>query len=396
MRILAIGNMYPPHDLGGGYEITWYSAMAHLRASGHKVRILTSDFRAAGVTDEIDSDVHRSLRWYWHDHEFPRIGWRERVALERHNAGVLQHHLDEFLPEVVNWWAMGGMSLGLIERVRREQRPAVGVIGDEWLAWAPKVDAWQRPFRGRPRVAALAERATGVPARTALDDAALWLFNSEATRRKSRAGSGLEFQRSEIAHPGIDDALFRPAPARDEWAGRLLYLGRMDPRKGVHLAVEALAELPGAELSLQGGGDEAYMDELRSRAVEVGVAARVRFLSEPRARLPAVYAEADAIVFPVQWDEPWGLVPLEAMAVGRPVIATGTGGSDEYLSDGKNCLLFEPRDSASALAKAVARLAGDLPLRERLRAAGLETAARHTEAGYNRAIAEALEREAAA
>jgi glycosyltransferase involved in cell wall biosynthesis len=396
MRVLTVGNMYPPHDLGGGYEITWRSAMAYLRGRGHEVRILTTDFRADGVTGELDPDVHRTLRWYWHDHGFPHIGWRERIALERHNAAVLAGHVDELRPDVVNWWAMGGMSLGLIDRVRRARLPAVGVVGDEWLAWAPKVDAWQRPFRGRPWIAAVAERATGLPARTSLDDAALWLFNSEATRRKSRAGSGLGFERSDIAYPGIDDALFHAAPARAEWSARLLYLGRMDPRKGVHLVVEALAELPGAVLSLQGGGDAAYMSRLRAQADELGIADRVRFLSEPRDRLAAVYADADAVVFPVQWDEPWGLVPLEAMAVGRPVIATGTGGSGEYLSDGENCLLFEPRDSATALARAVELLAGDAALRERLRAAGIETASRYTETHYNRAIAEALEREATA
>jgi glycosyltransferase involved in cell wall biosynthesis len=393
MRVLAVGSMYPPHDLGGGYEITWRSAMAHLRERGHEVRILTTDFRADGVGGELDPDVYRTLRWYWHDHDFPRRGWRERVALERHNAAVLARHLDEHRPDVVNWWAMGGMSLGLVERVRRAGLRAVGVVGDEWLSWAPRVDAWQRPFRGRPRLAAMAERLTGQPARTDLEGAALWLFNSEATRRRSRAGSGLELRRSDIAYPGIDGGLFEPVPPRTEWSGRLLYLGRMDPRKGVHLAVEALAELPGAELSLQGGGDEGYVEDLRRRARDLGVSDRVRFLSEPRDRLPAVYADADAVLFPVQWDEPWGLVPLEAMAVGRPVVATGTGGSGEYLRDGENCLLFEPRDSAAALAAALRRLEGDPRLRARLRENGLETAGRYTEALYNESIARAIERE---
>jgi glycosyltransferase involved in cell wall biosynthesis len=396
MRVLAVGNMYPPHDLGGGYEITWRSAMAHLRESGHEVRVLTTDFRAEGAGDEFHPDVHRTLRWYWHDHDFPRRSWRERIALERHNASELDRHLGDFRPDVMNWWAMGGMSLGLVERVARGGQRAVGVVGDEWLSWAPRTDAWQRPFRDRPHLAAAAERLTGLPARLDLSRAALWLFNSEATRSKTRTATGHAFERSGIAHPGIDDALFRAAPERREWRGRLLYLGRMDPRKGIHLAVEALAELPRAELALQGSGDEGYVAELHERAGTLGVADRVRFLSEPRERLPALYADADAVLFPVQWDEPWGLVPLEAMGVGRPVIATGTGGSGEYLRDGRNCLLFEPRDSAAALAAAVRRLADDGELRHRLRAGGLETASHYTEQAYNRAIKEALEGEAGA
>jgi glycosyltransferase involved in cell wall biosynthesis len=77
------------------------------------------------------------------------------------------------------------------------------------------------------------------------------------------------------------------------------------------------------------------------------------------------------------------------MAKGRPVVATGRGGSAEYLRDGQNCLLFEAED-ARALAAAVGRLEADASLRARLRAGGLETAPQHTEAGLNDAVELAL------
>ena len=96
-------------------------------------------------------------------------------------------------------------------------------------------------------------------------------------------------------------------------------------------------------------------------------------------------------MFPVQWEEPWGLVPLEAMAVGRPVVASRAhGGADEYLRDGENCLRFEASD-ADALAAAVRRLAGDPGLRARLIAGGRETAAGFTERRFNEAIERELE-----
>ena len=98
-----------------------------------------------------------------------------------------------------------------------------------------------------------------------------------------------------------------------------------------------------------------------------------------------MYAAADAVVFPVIWEEPWGLVPLEAMGIGRPVAATGRGGSAEYLEDGENALLF-PAGDAPALAAAVERLAADAGLRARLRERGAETAARHTERRFNEAV----------
>jgi glycosyltransferase involved in cell wall biosynthesis len=258
---------------------------------------------------------------------------------------------------------MGGMSFGLIETARRRGLPAVGVVGDEWMRWGPKADLWQRPFYSLPALAPAAERATGLPARVDLAGAALWLFNSEAVQRASGAPP-----RSRIVHPGIDHQLFAEAPDHD-WAWRLLYLGRMDPRKGVDIAVQALDHLPPeATLTLQGSGDPAYVDSLRRE--------RVRFAHEPRERLPEVYAAADVVLFPVQWDEPWGLVPLEAMAVGRPVVASGTGGSREYLRHEENCLLYEPRDSAEGLAQAIARLAGDAELRARLGRAARESVER--------------------
>jgi glycosyltransferase involved in cell wall biosynthesis len=77
------------------------------------------------------------------------------------------------------------------------------------------------------------------------------------------------------------------------------------------------------------------------------------------------------------------------MALGRPVVATGMGGSGEYLHDGVNCLLASPSDPSS-LADSVKRLAGDQGLRERLRAGGSRTARTHTESVFNAAVLAAL------
>jgi glycosyltransferase involved in cell wall biosynthesis len=142
---------------------------------------------------------------------------------------------------------------------------------------------------------------------------------------------------------------------------------------------------------IQGSGDPGYVERLRGRAAELGVLDRIEFSSAPRERLPEVYADADAVLFPVQWDEPWGLVPLEAMAVGRPVIASGTGGSAEYLRDGHNCVIYAPRGEPQELAGAVDRLAEQRALRAHLRDEGLVTAARFSERRYNQAIAATLD-----
>lgn len=359
--------------------------MAHMRARGHDVRILASDYRRPGLAPaaEFDAGVHRELQTYWRDHAFPRFTLRQRLALERHNGAALEKHLAEFAPAAVNWWAMGGMSLSLVERVRRRGLPAVGVVGDEWLNWGPRADGWVR-FFARAQPARLVERRLGVPTRVDLARAAVWLFNSETVKRKAlTAQPGL--RSAMVVHPGVDSQLFKPASTRP-WRWRLLYLGRLDRRKGVDIAVRALSHLPAARLTVQGTGDDAYRDELRNLAARLAVDDRVIFCSAPRSSLPEVYEDSDAVLFPVQWDEPWGLVPLEAMTVGRPVIATGTGGSSEYLRHEENCLIYRPRDSATALAAAIRRLAADERLRERLIAAGAKTGEPLTADAYNDAI----------
>src|SRR5581483_208114 len=79
------------------------------------------------------------------------------------------------------------------------------------------------------------------------------------------------------------------------------------------------------------------------------------------------------VLFPTEWDEPFGIVPLEAMACATPVIATGTGGSGEFLVDGENSVLFEAGDAA-ALARAIDALGHDEQLRNRVVSGGLRTA----------------------
>ncbi|HEX2085216.1 MAG TPA: glycosyltransferase family 4 protein [Solirubrobacteraceae bacterium] len=348
MRILTVGNLYPPQHLGG-YERMWQAAVAGLRARGHDVRVLTTDTRLHDAEDD-EPDVERSLRWYWRDHRFPYMGPLAVRGLERHNRAVFRRAAED--ADLVSWWSMGGMSLRLIGL---PAAPAVSVVHDDWLVYGPKVD---RSLQRRPRRLPPAERLGH------------GLFVSSHTLERARAG-GWAPPTAEVVHSGYDERVFEAAEPRP-WRWRLLLAGRIDERKGHRTAVAALHELPDqATLTVAGAGDPALTRELAREP-------RVRMVGALRPdALAAAYAAADVVLFPVEWDEPWGLVPLEAMAVGRPVVATGTGGSGEYLRAGRNCVLHAPGDPA-ALAAAVRRLAGDEGLRARLREGGFATARRHT------------------
>lgn len=394
LRVLAVGNVYPPHHLGG-YEIIWRGAMRHLRREGHLARILTTDYRrpeiASGAPE--DPDVHRELDWYWREHEWRAMGPVARLRLEQRNAAVFERHLDGFRPDVITWWPVGGMSLGLIERASRSGVPALLFVMDCWLGYGPSHDLWMRMWaRLRPGAAA-AERLTGLPTGVDYAAAGRWVFCSRTVRDQTLA-LGPSIADSAILSPGVENDFLQAPRERvpPEWRWRLLYIGRVVEDKGVHTAIESLPLLPSeTSLRIVGEGDRPYQLRLASLAARLGVADRVRFEPpRPRGQLPDVYRSADAVVFPVQWAEPWGLVPLEAMALGRPVLATGRGGSADYLEDGFNSLRFDAGDSVS-LAACLRTLAGDAELRERLRRGGYETAGRHGEDDFNRGVLAEIE-----
>ena len=370
--------MYPPHHLGG-YELSCYDVMARFRARGHDVTVLTTTMRLPGVDDPPDersSGVHRELSFYWHDHRILNPAPWKRLRMERGNQAALHHLLAETAPDVVSAWNLGARSLGLLATVVESGLPLVLNVCDEWPIYGPRIDAWTRLFVGRPRLAALVRRRAGVP--TALADLgsnAAFLYVSDSIRRKVEAASPWQPRISSIVYSGIDTRYFADAPRSPQpWRWRLLYMGRIDERKGIHVAVEALRSLPQeATLEVHGRGDLEYLERLRGLARRLGLEQRVRFAVSPREELGERYRDADVVVFPTIWDEPFGLVPVEAMACGTPVVATGTGGSGEFLLDGVNCVRIPPSDP-QALAAAVRRIAGDEALRRRLVQSGFRTA----------------------
>ena len=371
--------MYPPHH-SGGYELAWQSAMRYARAVGHEVRILTSSYRHDRAPVEDDPDVHRTLRCYWdaERYEFPHLSLPQRLEVERRNRAELQRQLREFRPDVIAWWSMGCMSLALIEQARRSGVPGIFLVHDDWLVYGWQHDAWIRIWRGRrKRLGWIAERIFGIATTVNLAAAGPIIFNSRHTLDRAQA-AGVNARLAMVIYPGVDEGFLHPC-AVDDWAWRLAYVGRIHQQKGVDTAVCALAHLPAtASLTIWGQGDERYVAQIRALADRLGVSERVRFRGFASAEgLREAYAEADVVVFPVRWDEPFGLVPLEAMGMGRPVVMTARGGTTEFVQDGENALVCAPEDPA-ALAACIVRLGRDGQLRARIHDGGRRTAAQFT------------------
>jgi D-inositol-3-phosphate glycosyltransferase len=214
--------------------------------------------------------------------------------------------------------------------------------------------------------------------------------------------TGGDRRRISVVPCGVDLDLFRPdAPAepRSRDRHRIVAVGRLVERKGVGNVIAALARMlrsggPDTELVIAGGPDRAELDgdpdvqRLRRVAREHGVEDRVVFRGRVgRADLPALLRSADLAVC-VPWYEPFGIVPLEAMACGTPVVASAVGGLVDTVVHGKTGLHVQPR-SVEQLVDALAELLPDADRRRSLGAAGARRA--RTRYSWDRVAAQTLQ-----
>jgi len=166
-----------------------------------------------------------------------------------------------------------------------------------------------------------------------------------------------------IIPPGVDHEIFHnkvpPRPGLPDGSPKILFLGRLDQRKGALNLLQAFPEVrkkfPDARLIIVGKGP--YSEQCRKLADRLGIAAAVHFagfISKPE--IPGYYAACDIYCSPAQGGESFGIVLLEAMAVGTPVCCSRIPGYEDVVQDGYNGLLFDPRqplDIAQTLLRAL-------------------------------------------
>jgi glycosyltransferase involved in cell wall biosynthesis len=148
----------------------------------------------------------------------------------------------------------------------------------------------------------------------------------------------------------LDFSLYPVQPHPGEY---LLFLGRMSPDKGCHRAI-AVARATGMPLKIAGKNREAKEREYFAQYVEPHLDERIEYLGEvTHGQKVELLQDARATLFPIEWEEPFGLVMIESMACGTPVIATRWGAVPEVIAHGRSGIVVDHyREMAAALAAA--------------------------------------------
>jgi glycosyltransferase involved in cell wall biosynthesis len=384
LDVLVVTDASPPAIAGGAERVLWEQA-TRLAARGHGVRVLA---RAADAPPAYRAEAALTLSHFAVDRRSPLAFFRT-AALGARAAGA--RLLAERRPDVLHvHQPLAGF--GVLRSAAARGVPALYTF----LSPAPS------EYRSRRGMTSLHRRGVAGTAAAA----ALWLLEWSCVRRASlvhvlsdfsaqqvRSLYGLPASRIVKIPGGADTARFRPAA--DRAAARaalglrphvaLLFTVRnLEARMGLDRLLEAMARLryfhPQAHLVVAGTGSRA--DELSRQAATLGIENAVDFVGfVDDTRLAAYYQAADAFVLPTRELEGFGLVTVEALACGTPVLGTPVGATPEILTPLDSSLLFRDA-SVAAIADGIDRFlqgpGADPERAERLRAA----CRRYAEAQY--------------
>lgn len=199
--------------------------------------------------------------------------------------------------------------------------------------------------------------------------------------------AGIDAARVSVIQPGVDLAHFHETPKRDD-VFRVMAVATIDPRKGIHVLIQAFADaaIPGSELEIIGGTSDRWSKQMMAGATRRHPNIRVRSLDVSAVPVEESYARASVLVHPAIEDG-YGLVIPQALASGRPVIASPTAGAAELVRDGENGFIVPPR-SAADIAERLRLLAGDRDLLERMSAASRPSVSHLSYGAFARAVRE--------
>jgi glycosyltransferase involved in cell wall biosynthesis len=360
VRLLFVSNFYPPGHIGG-FEENCHDVTQCLRTLGHEVTVLTSDGASETAGDGSVRRALRLLRRYSPEGPPRPLESIDQLRVDVHNSRILTSVVDELSPDSVVFWNGEGLSRAVLAAVP-PRIPTAFYALDLWLATRIARETASSP----PAIRAIYRIGAGrLGASTGPIPTANIVFCSEALASQF-AERGINPGNSEVIHLGIplDDFVSADSTpgGRDstDESNRLLFVGRIGPEKGLLTLIEALSKVrthhgfQRATLTIAGKiSDHSFGVELEGAIAEARLGPNVHIVGGiPRVELPSLYTTHHLLVLPSTWVEPFGLVLVEAMACGLPVLAPDRGGPAEIVHDGYNGTLFkagDPRDLADKI-----------------------------------------------
>jgi glycosyltransferase involved in cell wall biosynthesis len=282
------------------------------------------------------------------EHAVALLTPNERLARLLRDAGLRVHDRGRVRegPLPFLWRSLGPQDVAWIAGVMRDERATIAHLH----TFASQVVGTRAAMRAGARIVRT-EHST-----RAFDDPSCWPFSrwsleradasvaiSEAIRGAAIARAPWAAGRVRVIPNGVDVDRFAPSDAPKNERFTFVLVGRLERRKGVDLALEALARVPHVELDVAGEGEE--QAALHSLARRRGLTGRVRFhgyVGDPRPLL----ARADAALCSSR-TEGQGIALIEAMAMARPVVAFAVGGVPESVDDGTTGWLARSGDVAA-------------------------------------------------
>lgn len=350
MKIGIVSQSYYPR-FGGVTEHVHHTAL-ELQRRGHQVTIVTSHFRGG--------EKHYGV-------PLERVGWNVLIPFNRafvdFTVGItLRQELDRLYRrhdfDIVHTHCPLAPSLPMIA-VDAAPCPQVGTFHTTGGA-----GLLQDVFQSRLR-----RTVERLDARIAVSPTARESAERYFPGRYHVIPNGVDVEKFHPANPAFE-------PFRDPEHVNLLFVGRLDPRKGLQYLLEAMPEVVRrtrgrARLLVVG---DSYLRPKFEASVPPGARSAVTFLGHvPIADLPRWYATGDVFVSPASGNESFGIVLAEAMAAGRPVVCSDIAGYRSVVQPGKNGVMFPPGDVA-ALADALVALVEDPERRAQLAGRGRQRA----------------------
>ena len=351
LKIAHVVRRYSPAEWGGTETVVMHT-VEEQRALGHVPRVFCT---AALQPPDARSTENVAFFPYFYPY-FPMPA-ADRLKLDKKGGSPYALKLFKavaaFRPDVIHIHAGGRLACAAVKLAKRLGVPSViSLHGGAAAVPASELEEMLKPLKGKFPYGAILDRLFGLRFDPLAKVDVIICISHEEERRLKEKYPGRNVQ---YLPNGVDGGKVRAA-ARP--GSNILCVSRIDYQKNQLALVELLAARPGCRLTLVGPITARwYADKIAARAKELGVGDRLTLvpgLPPGSAELEAAFASANVFVLP-SVHEPFGIVALEAMVRGIPLIASNVGGLPDFVKDGENGLLFDPSDPAN-LVRAFDRL----------------------------------------